>query len=178
MVSEDDKEIYYKLPDVLILVLMADGLWVTSLSSFSAWFSGLNPCSNGRWSLSWSILIEWLLSIVLILVLMADGLWGPAILPMRTTLLRVLILVLMADGLWAYNSSVDGAQPLRLNPCSNGRWSLSLTWAVSSRLTSRSLNPCSNGRWSLSSDQAAADTSIHRGLNPCSNGRWSLRGSS
>ena len=39
-----------------------------------AFFRGLNPCSNGRWSLSTIWELGELINVVLILVLMADGL--------------------------------------------------------------------------------------------------------
>ena len=85
---------------------------------------------------------------------------------------------------------------IRLNPCSNGIWSLTIVLQTPS-LTGGSLNPCSNGIWSLTSDSAVTSTPINvlilvlmeyglwlsvpdqsycfrMSLNPCSNGIWSL----
>ena len=133
---------------VLILVLMADGLWAALAAGVDAFTVCLNPCSNGRWSMSRIIWSRISSSWVLILVLMADGLWGAKNL-FDLLLLLVLILVLMADGLWVAAvvvawGYVDGG----LNPCSNGRWSMREKFGKR-RLPSRSLNPCSNGRWSM-----------------------------
>ena len=43
-----------------------------------------------------------------------------------------------------------------------------------SRLNRDSLNPCFNGRYSLSGTSATEESSRNR-LNPCFNGRYSLR---
>ena len=111
--------------------------------------TGLNPCSNGIWSLTyawtknsvirWRVLILVLMEYglwhgsdgaqplhaqVLILVLMEYGLWRWSLLCI-VSLVLVLILVLMEYGLWhemiAYQSYIKS-----LNPCSNGIWSLTI----------------------------------------------------
>ena len=85
---------------VLILVLMEYGLWLDMLDSTEIKTSGLNPCSNGIWSLTWD---------------------GAALFKLIT---RVLILVLMEYGLWREVMN-KGRKPVTgLNPCSNGIWSL------------------------------------------------------
>ena len=63
-------------PGVLILVLMEDGLWHLSPRMRTRIQASLNPCFNGRWSLTEAQMAPmrppcW----VLILVLMEDGLW-------------------------------------------------------------------------------------------------------
>ena len=59
---------------------------------------------------------------VLILVLMEYGLWRK----IQDEEIRdaVLILVLMEYGLWPDGQHADGVAVSRLNPCSNGIWSL------------------------------------------------------
>ena len=83
--------------------------------------SGLNPCSNGRYSLSKA---------------------GAK----SVKNLKVLILVLMEDTLWV-ETLVDRLRKGSLNPCSNGRYSLSHYLPDMKFIPS--LNPCSNGRYSL-----------------------------
>ena len=67
---------------------------------------------------------------------------------------------------------------IRLNPCSNGIWSLTSLSLLISMLTP-GLNPCSNGIccsngiWSLTDNQTCNQLLL-TGLNPCSNGIWSL----
>ena len=129
---------------------------------------GLNPCCNGRWSLTRLSHVA-RFCFVLILVVMEDGLWLVELLKLyhyeeclnpccngrwSLTLLiylslystSVLILVVMEDGLWrSWPSNI----PLQggLNPCCNGRWSLTLHFMVKVKM--KCLNPCCNGRWSL-----------------------------
>ena len=86
----------------------------------------------------------------------------------------------------------------RLNPCSNGIWSLTCHSRDDQRRSRRvlilvlmeyglwpmpldsppldwdCLNPCSNGIWSLTPRLSFLDRSVSLGLNPCSNGIWSL----
>ena len=109
---------------------------------------------------------------------------------------HVLILVLMEYGLWQKWSN-HCIWFIRLNPCSNGIWSLThmqSTWFQ----PSWSLNPCSNGIWSLTAwhesyyhdpawvlilvlmeyglwrKRTGAVAPRQHCLNPCSNGIWSL----
>jgi len=108
---------------VLILVLMADGLWVIcTRQRYLPWC--LNPCSNGRWSLR----------------------------PLGT---KVRI-------------AHDG-----LNPCSNGRWSLSHEKIGNNKLDAAVLILVlmADGLW----EQVRSTSLVRWCLNPCSNGRWSLR---
>ena len=62
----------------------------------------------------------------------------------------------------------------RLNPCSNGIWSLTPRSLLRALTIVLSLNPCSNGIWSLTTHRTAVSCSLTLGLNPCSNGIWSL----
>ena len=133
---------------VLILVLMADGLWAALAAGVDAFTVCLNPCSNGRWSMSRIIWSRISSSWVLILVLMADGLWGAKNL-FDLLLLLVLILVLMADGLWVREDEIWVSllkAVLILVLMADGLW---VEKFGKRRLPSRSLNPCSNGRWSM-----------------------------
>ena len=138
----------YDYPSVLILVLMEYGLWPQSSSATSR-RSGLNPCSNGIWSLTQLITLQrnpsavclnpcsngiWSLTqsacvqlfplwYVLILVLMEYGLWQSK-LSGESNESSVLILVLMEYGLWPNCQTTLTAGRRCLNPCSNGIWSL------------------------------------------------------
>ena len=61
--------------DVLILVVMEDGLVHRYRLRKCKWYTGLNPCCNGRWSrTAISAIVVLSHSIVLILVVMEDGL--------------------------------------------------------------------------------------------------------
>ena len=61
--------------EVLILVLVEDGLGEVISSDFSAKYTGLNPCFSGGWSRSIKCTeAQYNLDIVLILVLVEDGL--------------------------------------------------------------------------------------------------------
>ena len=134
---------------VLILVLMEYGLWLTAVRLTSLSRAGLNPCSNGIWSLTIFFFWSEESRSVLILVLMEYGLWhewrtrgiwkiglNPCsngiwsltrifILQYPDTS-NVLILVLMEYGLWRYPSCFSVASRYSLTPCSNGIWSLTL----------------------------------------------------
>ena len=86
----------------------------------------LNPCSNGIWSLTQVAQEANKSSEVLILVLMEYGLWPSKNLEIETQLLCVLILVLMEYGLWHGHGTQVHVPLARLNPCSNGIWSLTI----------------------------------------------------
>ena len=155
---------------VLILVLMEYGLWQERVKRETEEI-GLNPCSNGIWSLTKQGETSQPHPPVLILVLMEYGLWrivdyGDG------SRYPVLILVLMEYGLWLFCPTLQHLRFWCLNPCSNGIWSLTLS-AASAFIILQCLNPCSNGIWSLTFyKERAQESGI--GLNPCSNGIWSL----
>ncbi len=93
--------------EVLILVLMEDGLRAQPLLKRLLPVVCLNPCFNGRWSAS------------------QNG--GGAVLLVRT----VLILVLMEDGLRVdQHFGLQVSERGGLNPCFNGRWSARLCYRV------------------------------------------------
>ncbi len=84
----------------------------------------LNPCCNGRCSLTGDVVNSIpSTGMVLILVVMEDALWlicgGVWYLHVR-----VLILVVMEDALWLRISNLPNEDVLGLNPCCNGRCSL------------------------------------------------------
>ena len=134
---------------------------------------------------------------VLILVLMEDTHW--VLWRAKRLCLIVLILVLMEDTHWDASGFCNAWKLIRLNPCFNGRYSLS-TQRIHTDWGRQSLNPCFNGRYSLSADgnrilDAAGNPVVlilvlmedthwvqdychvnRRGnsLNPCFNGRYSL----
>ena len=115
---------------VLILVLVEDGLWRPwGQPWLRRWISRLNPCFSGRWSLTFlgSNRKSWKPE-VLILVLMEDGLWRIIPIVMNTSVM-VLILVLMEDGLWQVVKCMMETELWSLNPCFNGRWSLTVKLA-------------------------------------------------
>ena len=90
---------------------------------------GLNPCSNGIWSLTAGVARFGLAHGVLILVLMEYGLWRSVQQGSVLKLSLVLILVLMEYGLWPNTAASLAGVAARLNPCSNGIWSLTkYTW--------------------------------------------------
>ena len=127
----------------------SNGIWSLTIKSKTNCriTESLNPCSNGIWSLT--DYYHWVNNPcnVLILVLMEYGLWPNDGVIDSWKDVRVLILVLMEYGLWPLPERALPARQ-RLNPCSNGIWSL-----TSSQRRSESewscLNPCSNGIWSL-----------------------------
>ena len=109
---------------VLILVLMEYGLWQDGVWPHQYPSGGLNPCSNGIWSLTRCVRTCSLYVLtVLILVLMEYGLWPGHGKHTRGTP-SVLILVLMEYGLWHVDKFGDKVSTNGLNPCSNGIWSL------------------------------------------------------
>ena len=60
-----------------------------------------------------------------------------------------------------------------LNPCCNGRYSLSQRKLDAAIEKCEGLNPCCNGRYSLSEKIKEIRENLKR-LNPCCNGRYSL----
>ncbi len=82
---------------------------------------------------------------VLILVVMEDGL--RLLRNVSGNVCPLLILVVMEDGLRPLGSYNKSIRFQALNPCCNGRWSLTPSMSASSRSGTR-LNPCCNGRWS------------------------------
>ena len=85
--------------------------------------------------------------------------------------MTVLILVLMEDTLGGREISQQHLY-LRLNPCSNGRYSRRAKNNGLYHSAENRLNPCSNGRYSRRYKQARV-FKVKDGLNPCSNGRYS-----
>ena len=141
------QELYPPLRVVLILVVMEDGLWPNWVPCL--FLRSLNPCCNGRWSLTLT-LREMKTRNVLILVVMEDGLWR-AKETTSFTFADVLILVVMEDGLWhrewLWNKLLRSPRVLILVVMEDGLWqygkrTCEAPWG-------RSLNPCCNGRWSL-----------------------------
>ena len=61
---------------------------------------------------------------------------------------------------------------LSLNPCFNGRYSLSCLRVLDAKIA-ECLNPCFNGRYSLSI-KGNTNPLSKPSLNPCFNGRYSL----
>ena len=61
-----------------------------------------------------------------------------------------------------------------LNPCCNGRWSLTRAATARHKPLRTRLNPCCNGRWSLTAHRGMDSGCAGLCLNPCCNGRWSL----
>ena len=106
---------------------MEDTHWATLFAAGAILYVCLNPCFNGRYSLSYMLQV------------------------MNGFIVEVLILVLMEDTHWALPADVRPSTPYtRLNPCFNGRYSLShLIYNQNGKETS-CLNPCFNGRYSLS----------------------------
>ena len=85
----------------------------------------LNPCFNGRYSLSLLKVSTRTNDKVLILVLMEDTLWA-RVQDEGWKGWSVLILVLMEDTLWVKRLNFS-ASKYCLNPCFNGRYSLRLS---------------------------------------------------
>ena len=181
---------------VLILVLMEYGLW-----RFYDWwtacrYQGLNPCSNGIWSLTvkdavlrysaeslnpcsngiWSLTVNLYYRIacdryVLILVLMEYGLWLFAGRGCKTFFSAVLILVLMEYGLWPVliGQKSTGCDVLILVLMEYGLWHAEM-YGHSYRAWVLILVLMEYGLWPIMADDAASNSC----LNPCSNGIWSL----
>ena len=156
--------------------------------------AGLNPCCNGRWSLTSLASRKWdCEKCVLILVVMEDGLWLP-----QKRLQNWKSLNPCCNGRWSLTPLQPSwaSAPSCLNPCCNGRWSLTTRNNIIA-FWKQCLNPCCNGRWSLTyyenKDWRFSDNVLilvvmedglwltpkwwartRKGLNPCCNGRWSL----
>ncbi len=134
---------------VLILVVMEDALWHYGVGCDGIPIECLNPCCNGRCSLT-KLSLCWYLSrqIVLILVVMEDALWllhtGYVYLPWY----YVLILVVMEDALWQDKWEHDDSiwPVLILVVMEDALWRESTKWKAT---PSYGLNPCCNGRCSL-----------------------------
>ena len=89
---------------------MEDTLWVTYNYGKEECYRGLNPCFNGRYSLSKVFFEEYVSDgVVLILVLMEDTLWENQV-ARNNYKTSVLILVLMEDTLWGILSSCPGCE--------------------------------------------------------------------
>ena len=108
---------------VLILVVMEDGQWLTERSTLLKTSGRLNPWCNGRWSMTRQIPGYPLTRVVLILVVMEDGQWHYDIFSDIEDFL-VLILVVMEDGQWRSQRTEKRNKSSSLNPCCNGRWSM------------------------------------------------------
>ncbi len=85
---------------VLILVVMEDALWLYGRVSRQRCWISLNPCCNGRCSLTLG--------------------WNDQ----GETWIFVLILVVMEDALWLFQNGIFWVIGCSLNPCCNGRCSL------------------------------------------------------
>ena len=136
--------------EVLILVLVEDGLWHQFYWGSRERLPCLNPCFSGRWSLT------------------------PC--QRRNHHSRKRCLNPCFSGRWSLtNLLISGSLwwiP-RLNPCFNGRWSLTAA-ELAEAFANIGLNPCFNGRWSLTFTVTETTVVTTDGLNPCFNGRWSL----
>ena len=64
---------------------------------------------------------------------------------------------------------------MSLNPCCNGRYSMSRDSVRREGEQGWGLNPCCNGRYSMSSDAKFIVEHLNVSLNPCCNGRYSMR---
>ena len=157
---------------VLILVLMEDTHWVFQNSREAYVTVCLNPCFNGRYSLSYHWTWWQSCCLVLILVLMEDTHWVTKKI-MFNDKYCVLILVLMEDTHWDMKQ-FDFENLACLNPCFNGRYSLrsgcpKLILNLSPVLI---LVLMEDTHWE---NIKLKLTYRHDGLNPCFNGRNSLR---
>ncbi len=133
----------------------------------------LNPCCNGRCSLTGSKGSQkGQEPHVLILVVMEDALWRRYV-TCQDTIGVVLILVVMEDALWRSVSRREGGSIACLNPCCNGRCSLTkvllLVWNRGRIVLI--LVVMEDALW-----QKFYRVFVHRmdSLNPCCNGRCSL----
>ena len=109
---------------VLILVLMEYGLWPGSGLPQPSVARGLNPCSNGIWSLTHAAMF--IIADLHSLNPCSNGIWSLTWLKKftRGSGSVVLILVLMEYGLWHLATPAILGNLVCLNPCSNGIWSL------------------------------------------------------
>ena len=107
----------------------------------------LNPCSNGIWSLT--VGQQALRRRCKGLNPCSNGIWSLTLRQAPAVLGEVvLILVLMEYGLWLSAFIIYSFNAKCLNPCSNGIWSLTNVIEHKYQMSYR-LNPCSNGIWSL-----------------------------
>ena len=152
MVCESYQELdnKFKQVDVLILVLVEDGLRDSGRTSF---------CRKNR--------------DVLILVLVEDGLreW---LAQFSALDFIVLILVLVEDGLRELQKTMKVICRGSLNPCFSGRWS-ARNFITMDRNRVQGLNPCFSGRWSARPGKRKRAVILLHCLNPCFSGRWSAR---
>ena len=134
---------------VLILVLMEYGLWLVQKEFDDTQVLGLNPCSNGIWSLTQSVRTP-------------SGLVRQSLNP-------------CSNGIWSLtsNGDVKTASATGLNPCSNGIWSLTqrLMEQGRSSITVLILVLMEYGLWQITCFIKTKELIC---LNPCSNGIWSL----
>ena len=127
---------------------MEETLWHCKNIMKSYFIIGLNPCCNGRNSLTG---YKWIF---------------------ECNYIDVLILVVMEETLWPA-ISICTVQSIRsLNPCCNGRNSLTHPKCLC-EYGLGCLNPCCNGRNSLTT-LTPIEGEIFVRLNPCCNGRNSL----
>ena len=151
---------------------MEDGLWLKQLTVWLSICCCLNPCLNGRWSLTARYVGG--MAMLCRLNPCLNGRWsltnGKSIIyPKRW----VLILIWVEDGLWPFSFRPVVRKGLTsLNPYLNGRWSLTsdgqmivtakevliLVWMeeclwivgiLARDFRNSCLNPCLSGRWSL-----------------------------
>ena len=104
---------YYPNEDAYCLNPCCNGRWsLTSrvMNNVEIFKESLNPCCNGRWSLTTQTRTMTMSTNMRVLIL--------------KTLESVLILVVMEDGLWQGREIPIRKGVLSLNPCCNGRWSL------------------------------------------------------
>ncbi len=161
-----------KIAKVLILVVMEDALWLATRKCYEDYRFCLNPCCNGRCSLTLIVFGGWTQQeIVLILVVMEDALWRFWWM-VWGNIQKVLILVVMEDALWQLISVgmkmdrnvlilvvMEDAlwQSTTAGGCSHGvvlilvvmEDALWLLFFGRRRENVESLNPCCNGRCSL-----------------------------
>ena len=133
---------------VLILVVMEDGLWLRRSQRSRRSSGSLNPCCNGRWSLTlfgktFKVITEKRLNHCCNGRWSLTGQWY-----YRKKCQCVLILVVMEDGLWPTTRRTTRTG-MCLNPCCNGRWSLTNCISYQPCTKCYCLNPCCSGRWSL-----------------------------
>ena len=179
---------------VLILVLMEYGLW-QKLSVRTVFGSlGLNPCSNGIWSLTmvitnggkklwrlnpcsngiWSLTeyISKRREDIRGLNPCSNGIWSLTYQPWGWgTCHRVLILVLMEYGLWLEDALIKAFENyvLILVLMEYGLW-LTILFNISTKLKVLILVLMEYGLWLCQACRKGGK----RCLNPCSNGIWSL----
>ena len=148
-----------------------NGRWSLTIENWYLNIVGsLNPCCNGRWSLT-----MWGQSeckyLIISLNPCCNGRWSLTSIWIKTPShsILVLILVVMEDGLWRVRVPRKKVV-LCLNPCCNGRWSL--THVSNEGNAFACLNPCCNGRWSLTKTPTQVKTAIVLILVVMEDGLW------